>query len=271
MIRKFWVSKTELIFKSIQVVGGLLVVVLSSMLKADPNEYKDWFVLQRMFSANQRNAFWLIPLLTIIVGIVSFFKSYFGNLSTWNTVTYLLEKYKKAIFENRDGVKNDPEFYHRITLYKFVGWRWAFCVFPWHGWMVPVARTGHTTHTHKIPRFRVFRSNPDKAEGVAAQTYVQKRIVPVDNLPLINENSTEKDIEEYATKGFVNKEWIEKRKRKQGLYSRSLLGIPIEVKSKPWGVMVIDSRSPEPISSVDILATTQFTTLAEMLGKLLEN
>ncbi|HEX8398809.1 MAG TPA: GAF domain-containing protein [Pyrinomonadaceae bacterium] len=217
---------------------------------------------------NQKWAFLIIPVLTIAVGIASYFKTHFGNNNTWNTVTYLLEKYKKAIFENRAEIKTDPEHYHRITLYKFVGWRWAFCLYPWTGWMVPVARTGHTTHSLKIPCFRVSKSDPDNAEGVAGQTFAQRKIVPVDNLPELKEGCAENDIEDYAERGFVTRGWITKRKT---CVIRSLIGIPIEVKNKPWGALVIDSRSPMAITSQDVLTTSQFTTLAEVLGKLLEN
>lgn len=274
MIRTFWLGRTEKAFEIIQIIGTPLLLISGAMLKATPSDFEKWGFIKHLVELNQQNAFIIIPLLTIVVGTVSFLKKRLGNANNWNTITYLLEKYKKAIFENNQDNKdiaNDPEHHHRITLYKFARWRWGICLYPWQGWMIPVARTGHTTHSFRIPRFRVFPSDPDKAEGVAGQTYVRRRTVPVENLPEINEQSSDIDIENYAVKGFVNKQWIEKRKKKNNCFIRSMIGIPVEVKNKTWGVMVIDSRRPEGISNESVLATAQFTTMAEVLGKLLEN
>ncbi len=266
MIRKNWISKTEKTFKFVQIVGTFLILFIAASLKADSSTV--WSGLKDPLDFSQRWAFVFIPILTIVVGFANFFKTHFGNQNTWNTVTLLLEEYKNAVFVNDESLQEDPDFFHRVTLYKFVRWRWAICKFPWTGWMIPVARTGHTTHSHKIPRFKAPKASPDKAEGVAGRTFVYRKMLSIFGLPEIKSDPTDNDIEVYSSKGFVSKKWIQAR---ETCYSRSLVGIPIEVKNQPWGVLVIDSRSPNEISTKEILTATEFTRLAKVLGKLMEN
>jgi hypothetical protein len=242
------------------------VGVLGGLLKLKPEEYVDW---QPYLSRVHKSAYWTIPALAIIASIAQILKSKIGSAITWRTIQYLLNQYKEAIFEGRDTIKDDPEHYHRITLYKHVSWRWAFCRSPWTGWMVPVARSGHTTHSWRIPRFRAPADDPDSAEGVAGQTWAQKRAVPVHNLPEITGMSLFRDIESYARNGFVSIAFIENRRGKNN--ARSLLGIPIEVKNQVWGALVIDSRSPEEISSKKAWKAQPFKTLTGTLSKLLES
>jgi hypothetical protein len=42
MIRQFWVSKTEKLFKITQIGGTFLLVLSGSALKANPDDFKDW-------------------------------------------------------------------------------------------------------------------------------------------------------------------------------------------------------------------------------------
>lgn len=268
MIRQIWVSRTEKIFKFVQIVGTFLLTVLGAVLYAKPEDYDSWPTFKTFLEFDRDYAFLVIPGITILVGAATFFKTHFGTNNTWNTVSSLLEEYKKAITEESEIFQSEADYCLRITLYKYVGWRWAFCVFPFTGWMVPIARTGHTTISWRIPRFCTPVASPDNAQGVAGQVYVQKKIIPVYDLPDLNTDTSDGAYKDYATRGFVTVEWLKKR---QSHTSRALLGVPIEVKNKPWGALVIDSRKPDEIVTKEVLDTTQYKMLANVLGKLLEN
>lgn len=134
--------------------------------------------------------------------------------------------------------------------------------------MIPVARTGHTTHRSSIPRFRAPKGRPENAEGVAGVAFVNNSVIPVSDLPDLSVNKSDPQKVQYARDGFVSTRWIDKRESCQ---SRSLLGIPIEVKGTPWGVIVIDSVHPEPICSIETITDGQFSILGKLLSKLLEH
>lgn len=52
-------------------------------------------------------------------------------------------------------------------------------------------------------------------------------------------------MQEYARRSFVTVEWVRHwlSEHKRGLATR-YVGIPVEVKSRVWGVIVLDMRSP---------------------------
>ena len=134
--------------------------------------------------------------------------------------------------------------------------------------MIPVARTGVATVRRNIPRFRCSLSNPEKAEGVAGQTFARNVNVPAYNLPPVVASSDPSAKAAYANKGYVTKHWVEK---KGACASRSLLGIPIEVKGQPWGAIVIDSTEPGKIVIDTEQAQKEFRILSKLLAKLLED
>jgi len=268
MIRQFWVSRTEKIFKIIQIVGTFSLTILGAALYAKPENFSGWTPLKQFLEFNQASAFASIPIISLLVGGATFFKTHFGSINTWNTVASLLEEYKKAVTEGRAEYLALPDYHIRITLYKYVGFRFAFCRHPFTGWMVPVARTGHTTISWRIPRFRAPVSDPDNAEGVAGRVFVQKKIMSLYGLPDLSVDIGDVAFAEYAERGFVSTKWLRKRKSHT---TRSLLGVPIEVKNKPWGSLVIDCREPDEISTEETLNTLQYRMLANVLGKLLEN
>jgi len=116
-------------------------------------------------------------------------------------------------------------------------------------------------------------NDPDNAEGVAGQTFVRRRTIPVSQLPEINAESSEKDLETYCRRAFVPYEWVKKRlnNKTPRAMPRSLLGIPVEVGGDPWGALVVDSRSEGEISRKSALNTARFKTLTNVLSKLLQS
>jgi hypothetical protein len=268
MLRQDVSLKLGTILNVVSIVSSFFVALIGGFLKVEPKEYEGWQFIQTILTRTQKSAWWTIPTLTIVAALAQFIKSRIGSSSKWRTVQYLLDQYKDAIFEKHATAKDDPEHFHRVTLFKHVKWRWGVCRWPWTEWMVPVARSGHTTHSRHIRRFRAPANYPDEAEGVAGQVWVQKKAIPVYNLPILSLNTSPQDLETYARRVFLSVEWLEKRKDRPS--ARSLLGIPLEVKGQVWGALVVDSRSPNDISSKKVLNSPLFRNLSGFLAKLLE-
>ena len=102
----------------------------------------------------------------------------------------------------------------------------------------------------------------DRVEGIAGRTWAKKGVVSVGNLP--DPHSSPADEREYATSTYVSITWL---RRRRGQQARSLVGIPMEVKGRIWGVLVLDSRDPTVIGQKTIRA---YYSIASILASLLE-
>ncbi len=136
--------------------------------------------------------------------------------------------------------------------------------------MIPVARSGHKTRS-RIAKFRASSDAPGNAEGIAGQAWANECPVQIYGLPDINTDIVaETDMDDYASQGWVSKKWVEKRREKKKPHALSLLGIPVEVKNKPWGALVVDSRNSDEILSETALKKQKYKSLVNILSKLLE-
>jgi hypothetical protein len=273
LLRQNVSSKLSSVLNVVGAFSSFLVIFIGATLKLDPAKHVPSETAKGVLGFSQDWAWLSIPVFAILAAISQTTRARIGSTSTWATVNYLLEEYRNALFDKHPTAKDDPEYYHRVTLFKYVGWRWALALWPWNGWMVPVARTGHVTKSRRIPRFRVSMHDPDKAQGVAGQTFVRNKMIPVFGLPEITPTSGDADLEKYSNKAFVSIEWLRKRQNGRNFrpLSQSLLGIPVEVGGEPWGVLVVDSRSDMEISRKSALKTAKFQTLTDVLGKLLQS
>lgn len=112
----------------------------------------------------------------------------------------------------------------------------------------------------------IFRAPDDGelCEGVGGRAWSKKKSIYVPGLPdLRSKTVTESDFTTYAEKSFCS---VARLKSGRPPQSRSLLGIPVEVRNKPWGVVVIDCTKegiPENVakSTFTLLAPTLSSTL----------
>lgn len=126
---------------------------------------------------------------------------------------------------------------------------------------MPVERSGHTTRKSRTAF--LAPDDADRAEGIAGQTWARNRILVVNELPDINKSPPQGVLEDYARRTFVATEWLQGTRR----HARSFCGIPVEVKGRPWGVIILDSRNPNVI---DDDANRFYRLVGGFLGKLLE-
>jgi hypothetical protein len=211
---------------------------------------------------------WIPPVLTFCLGLLQIAKRNIGEPWVWDAIKHTLDHMQEHAFANQNA---DGKHRNRVTLFKRIYWK--FCLDresrswwrvrkPWGGWLVPVRRSGHTTQNVSV----VFYApdDPEKAEGVAGQTWARDSILPVDGLPDVSGACTDANLRDYAARTWVSVDWLRREKSS----ARSLLGIPVRVKGEVWGVIVVDSQSTNIENREEIIKSYQL--IAKVLGKLLE-
>ena len=179
----------------------------------------------------------------------------------WEHIHSMLDDFQACIFKQR---RTQQLHHHRVTLFKHK--KFHFCLD--RHWkdacLVPIARSGHTSQSSKT-KFYVCDSMENRG-GIVGMTWAQRNVVEVHDLPDISSNPSEGEIADYALRGDVSEDWVRDRLNKPN--PRSLCGIPVEVRGKLWGVLVLDSRDPQLIGTQKMFGL--FSLIATGLGKLLE-
>jgi GAF domain len=242
-------------FSALQWIVGIGLACFAAATKADP---KNWPWAGVSLAWLQETAWLFIPLFTVGLGLLQVLRSATGPPWIWQHVHYLLNTFREHVFEKERGV---PLHYNRVTLFKHVRFRWALCKWPWSGWLIPMERSGHTTQRSRTAF--LVPDNADLVQGIAGQTWAQNRVVMVNELPDLNESPAPELFEQYARKTWVSVRWLQSRSQ----HGRAFCGIPVEVKGRMWGVIVIDSRSPD---AIDQEAVNVYRLVGRYLGKLLE-
>ena len=91
------------------------------------------------------------------------------------------------------------------------------------------------------------------SEGICGQVFSSEMVLSVHDLPDLIADESDQNLEQYAKATYVTKKWLKKwvaKKRARGQkVCRSICGFHVETSSgKPWGVLVLDSASPENIN-----------------------
>lgn len=239
----------------LQWVAGIALATIQASTKADPSQ---WQLGSDFLIWLQQNAWATVPLLMVALGLMQITRWTIGPPWVWDTVHHLLDSFQGYVFEGESG----PLQHHRVTLFKYVRVRPRLCRWPWSGWLVPVERSGHTARRNRTSF--LAPDDAEQAEGIAGQTWVQNRVVVVNELPDINENPSRDVLAEYAQRTWIAETWVLQKQRQ---HARSFCGIPVEVKGKLWGVIVLDSRNP---GAIDQNAIRFYSLIGRCLGKLLE-
>lgn len=237
------------------VVLGLVVTCLGASLEVDPSQVAFGQTVVRQLRASAGTG---LPVAAILMGLAEVGRRAVGEPYRWRGVHQALDELRDHVFGGHD---DDPLHYHRVTLFKYHQWRPCLRKWPWSGWLVPVERSGHTTQSVSV-RFKA-PDEADQAEGVAGATWSRMSTVRVSGLPELGDHPTRDQVHEYADETFVSRDWVEDHLPT----CRSLCGIPVEVNGKPWGVIVLDSRSPKPIKKE---YDPEFRMVAGFLSSLLE-
>lgn len=191
-----------------------------------------------------------------------------GRPWRWRAVDEVLEQLNLHGF-NYNCI-DDPKHYHRATLFQRKQFR--FRMVPsrnrwfWSGWLIPVARSGHATQNTRTAF--MAPDNADFAEGVAGRAWATGGVVPVPGLPKLEKSSTPTTVSDYARKTWTSKtrvqEWLEEGKP----LPTSMCAFPVNVRGKPWGVVVLDSRRGNGVKEYDQMKVAIELTQS-LLGEIL--
>ena len=180
---------------------------------------------------------------------------------------------KPAVRRTLDVMREDAfasqsehlQHYQRVTLFKARWFCWRACLSfrqPFGIWLVPFSRSG--PNERSAAHFKVS-ADVDKAEGIAGCAFARDMTMVVENLPNVTKsNIGEKALLQYARLAFVDVEWVRKKRPK----SRSLIGLPVRVGGKVWGVLVLDSRDTQFAEYESIIKSVQLG--ARLLTTILE-
>jgi hypothetical protein len=247
--------------KAVQYGAGIAATVFPASLRAEAEKFTGVAAtFKPLVIWMQESTFWVAPVAVILVGILGWARKRLGTPWVWEHVKFLLDKFQQHIFP----VPPTPGelHHHRVTLFKYVKCRACFARWPWSGWLVSIERSGHSTRR----RWICFAApdDADRSTGVAGRTWAKNGMVSVEGLPDLSNNPSQGDTRGYAEASFVDPTWVAQRV----CLARSIYGLPIEVRHKLWGVLVIDSRLPV-IARKDEIPTI-FSLFGGYLGKLLE-
>jgi len=223
--------------------------IFGTLLLLDP---KEWPMLDRAIVWMQTRQAW-VPLATLLTGAAKLGADKIGPRWIHEQLQAIVDSLRDASFTQR-ARSNSPVHHHRVTVFRWC-YCWRLCCWgrkingkrrwPWTGWLVPIARSGHTTKSTNT--VFVAPDDADNAEGIAGQTWSQNQVVHSGPLPLPADASDTQAIAAYAQGGYVSPQWVRNKLEKALPLPRNLYGTPLEVHGKPWGVVVIDSRNENDI------------------------
>ena len=223
----------------------VLVLVVSRILNLPaPNDESFW---SSVVTVTQKYGWWAILFGGLAgEGGTSWIKAKESSLMT-NALNAILSEFREEVFGSEAGQHGD----HRVTLFQYrrTCWRvmWQRAKWPRGGWLVPVARPGHTSQRS----YAVFRApdNPGKLEGIAGKAWgANSKTFEVFDLPDLSEARNSKKsplVKGYANGSHISERWVRRRIKKKGLLARSIMGFTVErPDGTEWGVLVLDSKKP---------------------------
>lgn len=212
-----------------------------------------------IISLVQDASIYIIIVANFVLWTAHVVKNYVGNPWAWDSVKVLLEEFRADVF---NGTTTLTASHDRVTLFKKKDCRWRFGCWPSYDWLCAVERTGHMTRRKR----KWLRASDDGQhyDGVAGAAWCLGRTIIKDGLP---STANDGDLELYARETFVPVDYVKKQLKKRAVLPRSLCGIIVEVNSKPWGVIVIDS-SLEKLPDQAVIEAF-YRKNAKVLGKLL--
>lgn len=265
-----WSGLAERVGYAISIFTGVIIGV-----DKDAAWLSDHPVVLQGMRFVERQALFIYSISLALI-IISFFIKKYGKPWVWDKIKFILDEYQgKAFFVD----VTDPQDHHRVTLFKCK----RSCIFTkhwssrnwWRPWgstpvisnyLVPVLRSGHLSQKSSA----AFHApdNSDLAEGVAGWAWAARNSIVIPELPDVNDKKIKMYQKKQYAEGTNSKlEMVEYYISKDRHLPRSIAAIPVDVHSKPWGVVVLDSRSVNGVQEDSVL---NYSLTVALLGQLLE-
>jgi hypothetical protein len=214
-------------------------------------------------AAWQANAWIIILASTSAIIIFNFALRLIGEPWRWNAIQLILNMFRDRVYQ--ESFPGDPIHHHRVTLFKHVQFSTRINAWPWSGWLVPMARSGHTNQ--KSNSIFMAPDDADKAEGVAGIAWASKRTESISQLPKIDASSDQSLLLEYSKATNVDIKVVKLRIQRLRSNPRSLIAIPIEVGNRVKWIIVLDSRRPDDLLAAAEAAATSYSPIISHLLK----
>lgn len=217
----------------------------------------------------------------LIVYLVSWLITRSVDPKLWDEIQFILDRYQEKCFG--DDVERD---HHRVTLFQlkkrcfFIKhwsskhWFWPYGnAGVWQNFLVPTLRSAHLSKKTKAC-FHV-PDDGEKCEGIAGAAYRSRSIIVRNNLPDLAKKGSSNDAKKklsldkriYAKSTNCPESMVDLYLKREKAVPRSIGATPIDVNGDIWGVIVLDSRSPDAITKESL---KNFTIVIATIGKLLE-
>lgn len=241
------------------------IPVLSATIAMNPERLESTHPLLATVATLADNWAWLIILLcSCVAGGCTWVIRRLGDSRLHAVVDEVLNRFRDGVFGHDAG----DYAHHRVTLFKhhrlrLRGFDFNEKGWPLSGWLVPIARSGHTAQKTNV-RF-LAPDDTDRAQGIAGRAWAARSgTASATELPDLQRNTRPVDLQRYARKTNVSENWVRKRSPR----TRSLVGFTIETpRGKPWGVLVVDSTNPD----LDLVeARVQYDHHGRVLGQIVE-
>jgi hypothetical protein len=188
---------------------------------------------------------WLVLFLPVGIGLAELARRWIGSPWAWSAVRGLLNEFEDKLFRNKNLRRDE----HSVTLFKYVRFRWKF----WLGtcWLVPVERSGNARQKTRRA-FRIADGGGAASEGIAGQVFSSETVLSAHDLPDLNGEAAEGDLQKYATATHVSvawlEQWVNSKKSRGQKVPRAICGFHVETPAaKPWGVLVFDSADKDDL------------------------
>jgi hypothetical protein len=246
-----------------------LIPLIYAAMRWDPDKLELPAILETPARFAQRDGLVLLLVLPLVSFGLRGVRQGLRSPITWELIHTLLTQLQKNVFVKDAG---DAKYNHRVTLFVKRPWIWAWCKWPWSGYLVPVERSGQGTRQSKTRFLCAPEKRAAQHEGVAGQTWVREKIIEVKELPDLkvpmDEATRAALIKDYARKTWVTEEWVRKRLDEDLPMARSFVGIPVEINGRVAGVVILDSRNPIPPNRNKY--SSAYDLVAKLLSKMLE-
>lgn len=257
-------------------ITGSLIAALVGWLNGIEKDEK-WLInrpiLWRMIEYIQEHSLYAYIAIGVIIA-TSFAYRRLGDPWVLEKLQFILDEYQEKVF----SANGAPRDHDRVTIFKYKRncllerhWSAKHWYAPWgnnpkfSGYLVPFMRSGHISQNSRAIFYAPDDS--DKAEGVAGMAWCSRRSVIFNNLPEIKAGAKPRSIQSYAKATKCDEEMVRKYMADQRTMPRSIAAIPIECNGEPWGVVVLDSRSPNGVTNSSI---EHYTLTVALIGHLLE-
>lgn len=248
----------------------LIITAFSFALSVNPDEsnpdyLKSHPIRSVFFESFQKHILAITVILFIIrltIYILDWLYNSFLEIKKKELIKFILNQYQSKAFEKNP---NDADDYNRVTLFKHKRFYVRIKDSHWFTenkivdlikrlipkqYLVFYLRSGqHSQKTNAI--FPIF-DDSDKSQGWAARVWARQEAAVITGLPNVVLQSSKANIKKYADTTYSSESVI----RHYIQYGRpmpcSIAAIPLEVRGNPWGVLVLDSRSPHGLSQKSI-------------------